>query len=59
MLYVLESFQLKIMANLTELEVKLSTLEDFKGEKYDFISKWLQNNGMEKLCSVFEGILIL
>ena len=40
---------------MAECEREL-TLEDFKGQNCAFVTEWLQQKGLQKLCTVFEGI---
>ena len=33
-----------------------TSLDDFKAKDFRFVAEWLRSKGLDKLCSVFEGI---
>ena len=43
-------------ASLTAINTCLDEMEEFKGRDIAFVSDWLTRKGLQKLCSIFEGI---
>ena len=44
------------MASFSGAEVANSYKHMFKGRDIAFVSDWLTKKGLQKLCSIFEGI---
>ena len=42
--------------SLTAINTCLDEMEEFKGRDIAFVSDWLTNKGLQKLCSIFEGM---
>ena len=42
--------------SLTAINTCLDEMEEFKGRDIAFVSDWLTKKGLQKLCSIFEGM---
>ena len=42
--------------SLTPINTRLDEMEEFKGRDIAFVSDWLTRKGLQKLCSIFEGM---
>ena len=50
------AFFFRAPKSLTAINTCLGEMEEFKGRDIAFVRDWLTKKGLQKLCSIFEGM---